>query len=87
MQGYCGSTCYIDGTLVSEERKFKPTHINMIAGGVSFVSMFQFLQDIANNKNDNTKLALIGAYSKKDQILLKNETDALVQKKRANITH
>lgn len=41
IQGYCGSTVYsAPGQLISEERKFNAKKINMIGGGVSFVSMF-----------------------------------------------
>lgn len=65
IQGYCGSTVYsAPGTLISEDRKFAVTKINMIGGGVSFVSMFQILQAVVDNGADATKLAILGAFSK-----------------------
>lgn len=54
-------------------------HIGMIAGGTGITPMLQIIRAIAKNPNDKTRVDLIYANVKEDDILLRKELDDLVK--------
>jgi cytochrome-b5 reductase len=63
--------------------KYHPTltrEIGMIAGGTGITPMLQIIRAALKNPDDSTQLSLIYANVNVEDILLKNELDALVKK-------
>ncbi|KAG0236765.1 NADH-cytochrome b5 reductase [Actinomortierella wolfii] len=55
-------------------------HIGMIAGGTGITPMLQIIRAVLKNPEDKTQLSLIFANVKEEDILLKDELDALAKK-------
>jgi NAD(P)H-flavin reductase len=61
----------LDGTAHSTAQ------INMIAGGTGITPMYQVIKAVLKNSNDKTQMALLYANQSPDDILLREELDAL----------
>ena len=53
------------------------TRINMIAGGTGITPMYQVIQAVLKNCDDKTEISLLYANQSPDDILLREELDAL----------
>lgn len=61
---------------------YKPNefdHIGMIAGGTGITPMYQVIKRVLNNPDDTTKISLLYANRKEEDILLKDLLDALAK--------
>lgn len=57
----------------------KWSHLCMVAGGTGITPMFQIMKSICVTEGDNTKVTLLYGSVTEEDILLKQELDALVQ--------
>lgn len=56
------------------------THFGMVAGGTGITPMYQIINAIANNPEDNTKVELLYGNQTEEDILLRAELDELATK-------
>lgn len=69
-----------NGVITHVKTQLKATHLAMIAGGSGITPMYQLIQTILNNPEDNTNISLIYANQTEDDILLRTELDAYAAK-------
>lgn len=75
-----GDTLEMKGPILKFE--YKPNtkrEIGMIAGGTGITPMFQVIQSVLADKNDNTKLSLVYANRTPEDVLLKERLDAFAK--------
>ena len=81
LSGPVGMTEYVGaGKWLHGRREIKATHVGMMAGGTGITPMYQILQVALRDAKDKTKFSLIFANQTADDILLKDEIDALAAK-------
>nr|ACF22999.1 nitrate reductase [Chlorella vulgaris] len=65
------------GNYTLDGEPHKASHISMIAGGTGITPMYQVIQAVLKNASDTTQLRLLYANVSPDDILLREELDAL----------
>lgn len=76
-----GDNLEVKGPIVKQRytpNKYK--HIGMVAGGSGITPMYQIIQEVLKNKDDNTKVTLVYGNRSEGDILLKKELDNLARK-------
>lgn len=84
IRGPSGNIVYeAPGTFAVRKNKTSPpnqvkcTKIGMIAGGTGLTPMYQLIKEVLKNPKDSSKLWLLLANQSEDDILLRNELEAL----------
>ena len=72
--------------------KYEPNtkkHLGMVAGGTGITPMLQIIQEVLRNPDDKTQISLVFANNGEEDILLKDQLDALAAKhpKRFSVTY
>ncbi|CAM9791278.1 unnamed protein product [Ascophyllum nodosum] len=80
IQGPVGHIEYKEPGLFLVKKKPRPvTHLAMLAGGTGITPMYQVLEAILKNPDDKTECSLIYANQTEDDILLRDELDAMAK--------
>jgi len=62
------------------QMKYNYKHLGLIAGGSGITPIYQLLQAITNDPDDETTMSLIYANQSEDDILMRNDIETLAQK-------
>lgn len=80
IQGPVGHIEYKEpGLFLVKKKPRQVTHLAMLAGGTGITPMYQVLEAILKNSDDKTKCSLIYANQTEDDILLRDELDAMAK--------
>ncbi|KAL4420574.1 hypothetical protein ABPG75_010230 [Micractinium tetrahymenae] len=78
VKGPLGHVHYLgSGRYTLDDEPHTARHISMIAGGTGITPMYQLIQAVLKDPSDNTQLSLLYANVSPDDILLRDELDAL----------